>query len=101
MIKFICSATRIIIPSSQITYEIYGQHHDDVLQKIHQKGLIKEYHKHGVDGFIIDEDGQRKFIDTFDATLLAKRLGFIVNGQVVKSTDIWSVPKEKKYYVKN
>lgn len=90
MIEFICSAVRFKSSKNQGWYELYGRTHSEIYEDICKKGLVADYTKSHIDGFIIKEDNNKKFIDREQATKIAKKLGIKMKTKDrLTSEDLW------------
>jgi len=90
MIEFICSAIRFKSLKTKGWYELYDQHHNDIVNEISKQKLMPDYLKEHIDGFIIKENGKKRFVDVKEATKIAKKLGIEmrINNQL-SSQDLW------------
>ena len=90
MIEFVCSAIRFKSSKTGGWYELYGKRHHDILGEIYKQGLTADYKKTHIDGFIIKEDGKKRFVTREEATKIAKELGIkMTASNTLTSEDLW------------
>lgn len=91
-ITFLQSAIRFYIKSSDIYSTMLGERHYYIIQEIARLGLIDDYKKNHIDGFLCKVEGKNEiitFISRENATAIAKRANYPMIDSVLTSEDLW------------